>query len=264
MCRLFGLVANKKVNVSFSFEKADIPFQSLGKSNPDGWGIGYYDMQGLKVFKEPINIQNSNEVEKIAKDVESNIIIAHVRKASKGSKKKENTHPFSYKNWVFAHNGTVYKKDELKEKLKPEYKQKIKGETDSEVLFYWVLQNINDEGGDPIKGIKKAVSNIKSKEEASSLNFILSDGNNMYVLRKAFKNIDYYSLYFLNRNPENKNTTKFKSNETKMLIKSKASNKEKAVIVCSEKLTNDENWQCINNNELLIITKELEIKRDEL
>jgi len=43
MCRLFGLVANKKVNVEFSFLEADLTFKELGSSNPDGWGIGYYE-----------------------------------------------------------------------------------------------------------------------------------------------------------------------------------------------------------------------------
>lgn len=42
MCRLFGLVANKEVNIEFSFKKADKPFRELGIKNPDGWGKGYY------------------------------------------------------------------------------------------------------------------------------------------------------------------------------------------------------------------------------
>ncbi len=258
MCRLFGLVANKEVDIFFSFKESDTPFTNHGKSNPDGWGIGYYGKQGLKVFKEPINIQNSDEVSKIVEEVKANIIIAHVRKATTGDKTIENTHPFSHENWVFAHNGTVYEK--LEEKLDPEYKKNIQGQTDSEVLFYRVLQNINDEG-DPIKGIKKAVSDIK---EASSLNFILSDGKSLFVLRKALKNLNYYSLYYLKRDPKNIASTTFKSNETKLLIESKALHNEKAVIVCSERLTNDEYWQHINNNELLIVTKELKIERINL
>jgi len=38
MCRLFGLTANKPVDVEFSLLEADKPFRNLGEKNPDGWG----------------------------------------------------------------------------------------------------------------------------------------------------------------------------------------------------------------------------------
>ncbi len=39
MCRLFGVIANKEVDMDFSFNLADKPFREFAKSNPHGWGI---------------------------------------------------------------------------------------------------------------------------------------------------------------------------------------------------------------------------------
>lgn len=53
MCRLFGIIANREVDIEFSFHRADKPFKSFSENNPDGWGIGYYSKEGKpEVFKQ--------------------------------------------------------------------------------------------------------------------------------------------------------------------------------------------------------------------
>jgi glutamine amidotransferase len=42
MCRLFGLYANKAVDVQFSFYEAEESIEKLSSRNPDGWGIAWY------------------------------------------------------------------------------------------------------------------------------------------------------------------------------------------------------------------------------
>jgi glutamine amidotransferase len=42
MCRLFGLYANKAVDVQFSFYEAKESIEKLSSRNPDGWGIAWY------------------------------------------------------------------------------------------------------------------------------------------------------------------------------------------------------------------------------
>jgi len=81
MCRLFGLVANKKVNVKFSFSEADLPFKELGSSNPDGWGIWYYENGNPKISKESNSIEKSLILNDIIKQKISNIFVSHVRKS---------------------------------------------------------------------------------------------------------------------------------------------------------------------------------------
>lgn len=261
MCRLFGLIANKEVDAEFSFLKADIPFKELGKKNPHGWGIGYYKNNSPKIIKEPKSTIESKQFNQEVL-VNSNIIISHVRKKSDGDKKKENTHPFQYHDWIFAHNGNIDIKAELQESLNSDFRNSLKGQTDSEVFFYWLIQNIEEED-DLAEGIKKSVDFIETNKgsRTTSLNFILIDRNCLIALRKAFTNIDYYSLYYLYRDPNNLAPFKFKSRETEQLIKSKILNNEKAVLVCSEKLTKEEKWEPLSNDQLIIVDRALTINK---
>ena len=82
MCRLFGLIANKPVNIYFSLFQARKSFEKLSEANPNGWGLGWYDEKGTtEIYKEPIPLHSSKKAEKIAKNIYSKIIIAHVRYA---------------------------------------------------------------------------------------------------------------------------------------------------------------------------------------
>ena len=263
MCRLLGVIANKLVDLKFSLLDADKPFRSFTVNNPDGWGIGNYENNSTKVFKEGISAIESNELPTLSKEVISKIIIAHVRKAS--DKKKappsvENSHPFQYNNWMFAHNGSV-DKGHLLEILDDKYKKNIKGQTDSEIFFYWILQCINKQGN-VIGGIKKAVSEVK-KEYYTALNFLLSDGANLYAFRCAKINETYYSLYKLIRNTSDSEPIEFISKETSVLIESKSLKGERAILVCSEKLT-EENWEEINIGKLVIVDSNLNVKEENL
>jgi len=260
LCRLFGLIANKPVGVEFSFLKADTPFKSLGHKNPDGWGFGYYESGVPKIFKETVSMDKSPKPEELAKQCKSSIIISHVRQKTKGEPKLTNTHPFAYGKWLFAHNGSVSGIDYLKEKISAAYKKHIHGETDSEALFIWLIQNIEQKG--ILDGLETGLKFIEDNfDKATSLNFLLTDGSKLYALRKAYIKQEYYSLYYLVRDPEHKPIYEYKSAETRQLIHSKLLNEEKAVIICSEKLTEDENWHLIDNNTLLTIDGDLKISK---
>ncbi len=258
MCRLFGLIANKPVDVEFSLLKADKPFRNLGdKRNPDGWGIGWYEDNKAKIFKEGIPAKDSERFCSYAKEVRSNIIIVHVRKGTEAPPSEVNSHPFKYKNWLFAHNGSV-NRNYLFPLLRDEYRKEIKGQTDSEVYFYWILQCI-EESKDVIEGIKKSIDEIKKSKSYTGLNFLLSDGKCLYSLRYSSYSKDYYSLWLLKREPSESGLFEFRSKDTSALLQSKALKGERAILVCSEKLT-EEKWEEIESGKLLIIDSNLDVK----
>ncbi len=122
-----------------------------------------------------------------------------MRKGTRGQADNKNSHPFHFKNWIFAHNGSVAR-DQLKSLLRPDYKSELKGETDSEVYFYFILQCIEEEDGNIINGIKKAINEVKS-ERHGGLNFLLSDGERLYAFRYSRDSIRRYSLWWLKREP---------------------------------------------------------------
>lgn len=279
MCRLLGIIANKPVDIKYSAVK----FKPLankdisGKQNNAGWGIGYYSGNKPIVEKDTGNIKESDQSKNIVKHVRSKLFLSHLRNASPGlSRTIENTHPFRSDQWIFAHNGTIHEADrsELKEMLDPQWNMKIKGKTDSEIFFYWLLQNIHNEK-DTISGIEKALNELYN-QNYSSLNFLLTDGK-MLIAHCAYKkndseNVKKYTLHYLERDPTNDYVEEYKSEEdVKIMLDEKAMRSEKAVLVCSEQLKPknqmDENqmdekqkgepWKSMPNRSLLVISSDL-------
>jgi len=265
MCRLFGLIANKAVDVKFSFLKADLSFKELGLKNPHGWGICFYENGNPKIFKEPKSIEKSKKSYGIIEQKISNLFISHVRRSSGTDIKYENSHPFRYKKWIFAHNGTIDIKNQMKEQLLPKFIKLLKGETDSEIFFYLIMQSI-EQNKDIIEGIKEIIRFIKENKgsNTTSSNFLLTNGEKIYILRMAFKRKKNYTLYYLNRDPESFKEMKYLSKETRLLIRSKSLSGEKAIIICSEKLTYDENWIQIPNGTLIIVDENLRISTEKI
>jgi predicted glutamine amidotransferase len=253
MCRLLGLVANKPVDIEFSLQR----FKKFAKNNPDGWGIGWYENNSPRVFKQGISAEDKeSQLPILSKEVRSKIIIAHVRKGTGAPPSEINSHPFQYKNWIFAHNGSV-DRDYLRSLLRDEYRKELKGETDSEVYFYWILQCVVG-SRDVIEGIKKAIDKV-TRKSYRGLNFLLSDGKSLYSFRYSNSSKDYYSLWLLTREPTESGLLEFESQETKALLRSKSLKGERAVLVCSEPLTK-EKWEEIKFGNMLIIQPDLNTK----
>ncbi len=83
MCRLLGLVANRAVDREFSLGR----FQELASSNPDGWGIGWYESGMARVHKESVPADDPESgYSTYSKEVRSKIIIAHVRRGTGGAR----------------------------------------------------------------------------------------------------------------------------------------------------------------------------------
>lgn len=217
-----------------------------------------YEDNKAKFFKEGISAKNSERFPSYAKEVRSNIIIVHVRRGTGAPPSEVNSHPFKYKNWLFAHNGSI-DRDYLLSLLRDEYRKELKGQTDSEVYFYWILQCI-EESKDVIEGIKKSIDEIiKNSKSYTGLNFLLSDGKCLYSFRYSRYSKDYYSLWLLKREPSESGPFEFRSKDTSALLRSKALKGERAILVCSEKLT-EEKWEEIGFGRLLIIDPNLNVK----
>jgi glutamine amidotransferase len=251
MCRLFGLRANRPVDVGFSLVSGPTPFRQFGEKHRSGWGIGSYHDNLPQVCKEPLPGHDSEALARSATVVSSTIILAHVRSATSGGPKRENCHPFSSGKWLFAHNGGL-DRPSLLERLEDSRRAVLQGETDSEVFFHWILQNVEHER-DVVPGLRVALTAARA---FTGLNFLLSDGSTLFAYREASKNLNYYSLFFLCRNPLDQLFERFESSEVGALLQSKTLRGEKTVLVCSEKLTG-EDWRPIEPGHLLIVPETL-------
>ncbi len=262
MCRLLGVIANKPVDLQFSLLGAEKPFGDLGIENPDGWGMGWYDQGRPEVLKEPVAAGDSDRFRSIAHQKHSRIFICHVRRASRGEPAARNSHPFRYGDWIFAHNGGLGEQcvRSLQKALEPAHQAAITGDTDSEVYFHWLLQNIEDADHNIRSGIRTALEQI---DDYSGLNFLLSDGHSLYAYRNASCCESYYSLFYLQRKPTRSGVFHFYQRELRTLIESKTLSGEEAVLICSEPLT-EEAWTEIPLGALLVVSADLGVETVQL
>ncbi len=111
MCELLGMSANVPTDIVFSFTGL---MQRGGRTGPhrDGWGIGFYEGRGLRLFQDP-NPSSESEVARLVQryPIKSTLVIGHIRQANVGQVCLVNTHPFVRelwgRNWCFAHNGQL-------------------------------------------------------------------------------------------------------------------------------------------------------------
>jgi glutamine amidotransferase len=146
MCRLFGFKSVINSKVHSSLVHADNALVSQSVKHSDGWGVAYYLENVPHLIKSTDRALDDQIFHQISGIVSSQVVLAHLRKATQGQKTILNSHPFQYGNWVFAHNGNLKGfqsyKEELINLIHIDLKRFILGTTDSEIIFYLLLSHI--------------------------------------------------------------------------------------------------------------------------
>ncbi len=197
MCQLLGLNSNLPTDICFSFTG----FRARGgrtDKHADGWGIAFFEGRGVRIFNDPLPSCTSRLAEMVAAHpFRATNIVAHIRKATVGAVRLENTHPFSRelwgRHWVFAHNGTL-----------PDFAPQLDGRfrpvgtTDSERAFCWLMQGLHQHFGDSAPDTARLFAWLRGAAieltRHGVINFLLSDGDVLlahsstrlsHVLRRA-------------------------------------------------------------------------------
>lgn len=258
MCRLFGMLSVKPRNATNYLFSDPCSLFTQSTSNPlmlqsDGWGIGFYVNGSLKVLKSSKPVYEESECfKRAAESIKSSIIVAHIRRASNPrglSREKlisiENSQPFYYENYVFAHNGAITIPDEAAELL-GKWKMNIRSLNDSEIYFWYIIKEIYEE-----RNIMEALRNferdlykvwaeVRDKHPSktgpyTSLNMIFSNGRELYAYCKYEEEKLIGSLCYgdqpLMRMVYIANSDKF--------------------IVSSEKTNLNEKWEPFENGQLI-------------
>jgi predicted glutamine amidotransferase len=154
MCRLYGFRANEETKVECSLVHAQnaLMLQSRadlrGRAHPHGWGLAFYHNAHPTVVRRAtaayVDLHFSETVERIY----TQTVVAHVRFATVGIPSLENSHPFSFGAWTFAHNGTVTSFDRIKSQMpiSPGLLPLRQGTTDSEHTFLWLMSRLFENG----------------------------------------------------------------------------------------------------------------------
>jgi glutamine amidotransferase len=136
--------------------------------------------------------------------MDSEALLVHARTATVGRAKDENTHPFRFRRWLFAHDGTVEAFEHVKPRLTaalPDFlRRNIMGDTDSEHAFMLFLTALKDGSRideldlDAVTAARALAGTVKQLEtwsreagaqRPSRLNFVATNGRIMVASRRG-------------------------------------------------------------------------------
>lgn len=184
MCELLGISSSIKICANELLKE----FYTHSQFHPNGWGLAIFHGDVASIEKEPIRAIDSIYLkERLKQDIITKTLIAHIRLATSGSIDYNNCHPFvrqdNYKRrWTLAHNGTIFHGDILNS-----YFYKQEGQTDSERILYYIIDQINLEQSKfnrelTCKERFDIIDNIVCiLASGNKLNLLIYDGEMMYV-----------------------------------------------------------------------------------
>jgi glutamine amidotransferase len=196
MCRLYGFVATEPTKVECALVHAQNALISqsrqnmAGFSHAHGWGVGLYRDEMPWVEKQAWAAYHGEHFRRAAARSYSEIVVAHVRRATVGPASLENTHPFVHGRFTFAHNGTIARFERMRPRLLDAmddlHRSQISGTTDSEHFFRYLLSAWERSPDQPlVETLRDCLeSTIAWCREADataipSLNVLWSDGDHL-------------------------------------------------------------------------------------
>jgi glutamine amidotransferase len=232
--------------------------------NGDGFGIGWYRPEVSDepaVFRSVAPAWNNRNLHNLARVVDSQCFLAHVRAATQASGVDEaNCHPFRWRRYLCMHNGDVggftKVRRRLLETVCDDAFATVSGSTDSEHFFAVVIDELMKQQ-DVEPGIRTAsalnaaiwrVQELVDKHgggEASYLNIAVSDGEHAAVSRFCSNPRERpESLYYFKGTPFYERTPVGTSRHQDL---------SHAIVVSSERLTSDAAWREIPANHIVVV-----------
>jgi glutamine amidotransferase len=228
------------------------------RRNPDGYGIGTFEPDGSpRVHKRPAAAYEDEVFARKAREEESPTFVAHVRYASEGGVRLENSHPFELDGRVFAHNGHLGGLEQLDARL-GEDRGRLSGDTDSERLFALISGEIRAAGGDVDTGIERAVDWIAEELPVYAINFVLATATDLWAFRYPEPN----PLLILDRvigGPTGHRHLDAASAAGTIRVRSRALAERRAAIFASERMDEDPGWRELESGELIHVGPQLEV-----
>ncbi len=174
-----------------------------GDRLPDAYGFGHYGAGSVLLGKRPTGAAQPLTLGDLVGRVDSEALLVHARYATVGNAKDENTHPFRFRSWLFAHDGTIEAFDRSKARLAdalPDLlRRNLQGDTDSEHAFMWFLKLLKDENRiddldlDAATAARALAGTVRKLEafsreagaqRPSRLNFVATNGRIMVASRR--------------------------------------------------------------------------------
>ena len=248
----------------------DQSFHSKGQEEPlngDGFGIAWYVPEmdrAPALFRSVTPAWNNTNLLELARVVQSPLILAHVRAATKhGGQSEANCHPFRSGQHAFMHNGDIGDFAQVRRpllgSLSDEAFHSIHGNTDSEHLFGLVIDELartNSSGVEHLAGaMQAAISRIvglcrqHGQGTHSYLNLALSDGETAVACRFTTEPDYEGESLFVHTGRV------YVCHEGVCRMLSPESGRG-CVLVSSEPLSEDPGWVPLPRNSIVLVAKE--------
>ncbi len=246
MCQLLGMNCNTPTDMTFSFSG----FAQRGgitDHHADGWGIGFFEGNGLRHFVDHKPAAESPVADLIRRyPIQSQNAIAHIRKATQGEVGLQNCHPFVRelwgRYWMFAHNGDL---KAYSPRLHGAYK--AVGTTDSEQAFCWLLQEMAKSHA-ALPRIEELTLTLQELvpqvAKQGTFNFLLSNGDALWAHAST-------NLHYLERKHPFSLAT-LADEEMQIDFSTQTTPTDRVCLVVTLPLTKDEPWTSFNPGELKV------------
>ncbi len=200
MCRLYALMANEPTRAECSLVRSQNSLMRQSEGDAEGvvhghgWGVADYTGGAPSVEKQAWAAYHGEHFPRKAARVHAHAVVAHVRRASVGETSVDNTHPCRHGRCTFAHNGTIPEFGQVRQRMlaetDPLHRAAIRGQTDSEHLFHYLLTcwsrgAQDDLPGTVRAGLERVIAWCHEIAPGSrvGLNIVLSDGRQMVASR---------------------------------------------------------------------------------
>jgi len=172
-------------------------------ADADGWGVGFYQAGEVLHRKRPHSAGGPLAWSTVVEGLRAHVAVVHVRNATVGDRRAENTHPFRMRQWLFAHVGELGGFSATRKRIAsalPDFLQRnLRGDTDSEHIFHVFLSFLHDAGQldvvdaqeGKVQGAIRSTIALLDRHATQvgappgGLTCVLTNGRELYVVRRG-------------------------------------------------------------------------------
>jgi glutamine amidotransferase len=230
-------------DIMFSFRG----LASRADEHKDGFGIAFFEGRGLRHFVDHHSARRSPLAELVKSyPIQSDNVIAHIRKATQGQVALENTHPFQRelwgRYWAFAHNGNL---KDFQPRLHAAFRPV--GQTDSERAFCWLMQELAKAHADvpSVEELTRTLAELMPQIAAhGTFNMLLTNGEAMWAHCSTHLHYTLRSFPFGSAVLQDEDLTVDFGSQTLA--------SDRVALIATQPLTRDETWTPFGSGELLV------------
>jgi glutamine amidotransferase len=257
--------SNSLIHQSFDSQERSEPL------NGDGFGIAWYVPEvdhRPALFRSVSPAWSDQNLRHLARVTHSRCILAHVRAATPGLPVHQfNCHPFGWHRFAFMHNGHIGGFQQIRRRilarLSDEAFATIGGSTDSEHLFALFVDHYRRLDGQEelermARALEAAVVEVEEIRrdagiaEPSLLNMVVADGERAVVTRYTSGDPEKANSLYIHRGSR----YVCEGRDCRMLDPGAG---YQALIVSSERLSDDLGWVRVRVNDLVTISQDLRV-----